>query len=82
MIRLYLDEDVHKQVALALRLRGYEVVSVHELEKWNLSDEEQLSYATGDNRAIFTFNRGDFAKLHENWLFPAKVTTALSQVSN
>ncbi|MFO1470055.1 MAG: DUF5615 family PIN-like protein [Turneriella sp.] len=68
MIRLYLDEDVHKQVALALRVRGYDVVSVHELEKWNLSDEEQLAFAVSNNRAIFTFNRGDFAKLHEQWL--------------
>ena len=68
MIRLYLDEDVHKQVALALRLRGYDVVSVHELGMWNLSDEEQLALATQDHRAIFTFNRGDFAKLHDNWL--------------
>ena len=63
MIRLYLDEDVHKQVALALRVRGYDVVSVHELEKWNLSDEEQLAFAVSNNRAIFTFNRGDFAKI-------------------
>ena len=72
MIRLYLDEDVHKQVALALRLRGYDVVSVHELEKWNFSDEEQLTFAANDNRAIFTFNRGDFAKLHEQWLSAGK----------
>lgn len=72
MIRLYLDEDVHKQVALALRLRGYDVVSVHELENWNLSDEDQLIFATQSERAIFTFNRGDFAKLHQNWLSASK----------
>ncbi len=72
MIRLYLDEDVHKQVAVALRLRGYDAVSAHELEKWNLSDEQQLVFATSDNRAIFTFNRGDFAKLHKNWLSSGK----------
>lgn len=72
MIRLYLDEDVHKQVALALRLRGYDVVSAHEFAKWNLSDEEQLAFAASDNRALFTFNRGDFAKLHEQWLNSGK----------
>jgi hypothetical protein len=43
MIRLYLDEDFHKQVALALRLRGYDVVSAHELEKWNLSEQPLLT---------------------------------------
>ena len=72
MIRLYLDEDVHKQVAMALRLRGYDVVSVHELEKWNLSDEAQLAFACENERAIFTFNRGDFAKLHEKWLYSGR----------
>lgn len=72
MIRLYLDEDVHKQVALALRLRGYDVVSAHEIEKWNLSDVEQLEFAAGNSRAIFTFNRGDFAELHNQWLSASK----------
>jgi uncharacterized protein with PIN domain len=72
VIRLYLDEDVHKQVAVALRLRGYDVVSVHELAKWNLSDEDQLKFAVNENRAILTFNRGDFARLHEQWMAAGK----------
>lgn len=72
MIRLYLDEDVHKQVASALRLRGFDVVSAHEMGKWNLSDEEQLSFAVQSGSAIFTFNRGDFARLHEAWLTAGK----------
>ncbi len=29
-IRLYLDEDVHRGVAAALRLRGLDAVSVHD----------------------------------------------------
>jgi uncharacterized protein with PIN domain len=38
MIKLYLDEDVHKKIAVALRLKGYDVVSAHEVQKQSLSD--------------------------------------------
>jgi len=62
-IRLYLDEDVHKRVASALRLRRFDVVSAHEVGRWGLSDEEQLTYAAGEGRAIFTFNTSDYQNL-------------------
>lgn len=42
MIKLYLDEDVHKKVAIALRLKGYDVISAHEMHKQSLSDFQQL----------------------------------------
>jgi len=32
-IRLYLDEDVHKRVAAALRLRHFDVISAHEIDR-------------------------------------------------
>ena len=67
MIRLYLDEDVHKKVAAALRIRGYDVVSAHEERKWGISDFQQLEYAVSQSRAIFTFNVGDFIKLHDEY---------------
>ena len=35
-IRLYLDEDVHKRLAIALRLRQFDVVSVSELGRKRL----------------------------------------------
>jgi hypothetical protein len=60
MTRLYLDEDVHKKVATALRLKGYDVISTHEAQKQSLSDYQQLEYAISQQRAIFTFNVGDF----------------------
>lgn len=65
MIKLYLDEDVHKKVATALRLKGYDVVSTHEVQKQSLSDEQQLVFAVAEERAIFTFNAGDFDRLHK-----------------
>lgn len=67
MTALYLDEDVHKKVAMALRLKGYDVVSAHEVQKQSLSDCEQLDYAIAEGRAIFTFNVGDFSRLHAEY---------------
>jgi len=67
-IRLYLDEDVHKRVASALRLRHFDVISAHEVERWGFSDEEQLAYAAMEGRALFTFNTADYLQLHLKWL--------------
>lgn len=68
LIRLYLDEDVHKRVAATLRLRNFDVISAHELGKWALSDEEQLEYAVQEGRAIFSYNSPDYLRLHIEWL--------------
>jgi len=68
MIKLYLDEDVHKKVATALRLKGYDVISAHEAQKQSLADYRQLEYAVSQQRAIFTFNVADFDKLHKEYL--------------
>ena len=67
-VRLYLDEDVHKRVATAIRLRGFDVVSAHEVGHWGFSDEEQLTYAAMEGRAIFTYNSADYLQLHLDWL--------------
>jgi hypothetical protein len=55
MIRLYLDEDVHKQVAVALRLRGYDAVSAHHARHLRLprvtsQDTEVLAGKVGLSR--------------------------------
>ncbi len=67
-IRLYLDEDVQKRVAPALRLRGFDATSAHELHRKGLSDEEQLSFSAVERRTIFTYNTSDFLQLHLEWL--------------
>ena len=67
-IRLYLDEDVHKRVASALRLRHFDVLSAHEVGRWAISDEDQLQYAATDRRALFTYNTADYLQLHLDWL--------------
>ena len=68
MTRLYLDEDVHKKVATALRLKGYDVVSAHEVQKQSLSDYQQLEYAVSEGRAIATFSAGDFDRIHKEYI--------------
>jgi hypothetical protein len=66
-IRLYLDEDVHKRLAVALRLRQFDVISVHEWGRQGLSDKEQLVLAAQSGRALFTYNIADYLKLHLDW---------------
>ena len=68
MIRLYLDEDVHKKIALSLRLKGYDVISAHEVQHQGIADYKQLQYAISQQRAIFTFNVGDFNRLHKEYV--------------
>lgn len=64
MIRLYLDEDVYEDIAVALRLRGYDVETTKEAGNKGLPDIEQLKYASSENRIILTFNIADFYKIH------------------
>lgn len=71
-IRLYLDEDVYKSVAPALRTRGFDAVSVHDLGHYGWSDEEHLAYASAEGRAIFSFNIPDFIALHRTYLLDGK----------
>lgn len=54
--RLYLDEDMHKLVAEAMRLRGFDVVSVFEAGLCGLDDSEQLAHAATEHRAIVTYS--------------------------
>lgn len=65
--KLYLDENVHKQVASSLRLRGYSVISAHEKGNWGLPDREQLEVAITRESAIFTFDPRDFILLHKEY---------------
>jgi hypothetical protein len=68
-IRLYTDEMIRARLAEALRLEGYDVVSCHEVGRANraIPDEDQLSYAAQDGRAIFTFNMVDYVPLDQAW---------------
>jgi len=66
-MRLYLDEDMSSRVAQALRERGHDVISSHEVGNDGLSDEEQLQYATEQGRHLVTYNCRDYIVLADCW---------------
>lgn len=53
-IKLYLDADVHKLLAEALRLRGFNAVSAREVGFQGLKDKQQLEFAISQERALLT----------------------------
>lgn len=59
--RLYLDEDcMDRDLVQALRTRGVDVLSAQELGMIEVSDEDHLSWATTQDRVLYSFNVGDF----------------------
>jgi hypothetical protein len=68
-IRLYLDEDsMDRDLLRALRARGVDVESALEAGMIERSDAEHLDLATRQGRAVFSFNVGDFHRLHTEYL--------------
>jgi hypothetical protein len=73
MLALYLDEDsMDQSLVAALRARGVDVITATEAAMLGSSDSEQLDYATGQGRVLYTFNRGDFYRLHTQYLTESK----------
>ena len=66
-IALYTDEDVTRLLAEQLRADGFDAVSAHEVGNFEISDREQLEYATLQERAILTFNIGDYRRLYDEY---------------
>ena len=52
----------------ALRSMGLDVVTVAEVGKRRVPDEELLRFATQESRALYTSNVGDFTRLHVSCL--------------
>lgn len=67
-IKLYFDENVPEAIAVAVRLRGYDVTTVRDAERKAASDLDQLRYASLQKRVLFTFNVADFVKLHDEFV--------------
>lgn len=68
MIKLYFNENVPEGVAEGLILRGYDVITTRDAGNSGISDREQLNFAWRENRVLFTFNIGDFSKLHLEYI--------------
>ncbi|HLJ69202.1 MAG TPA: DUF5615 family PIN-like protein [Chloroflexota bacterium] len=62
-MKFLLDEDMPPAVAVGLRERGCDAISVHDLGRLGLRDEEQLIFAGTQNRIFVTYDRDDFQVL-------------------
>ena len=68
-LRLYFDEDSMDQALIrALALRGVDVESALSCGMLHCSDQEQLEYTTAEGRVIYSFNVGDFCRLHAEFI--------------
>jgi len=64
-----MDEDaLSKALVQALRSQGVDVVTTNEVGQAGCLDEQQLEYATLQGRVIYSYNVGDFYKLHTAYL--------------
>ena len=53
-IRFYSDEHVAKAIAIGLRLRGADILTVQEAQLLGASDGDHLAYVLAQGRVIFT----------------------------
>ncbi len=66
--RLYLNHDVSKVAAEALRREGFDVVAAEEAGMADASDADQLRHATEQGRALVSFNVRDYPSIHSEYL--------------
>jgi hypothetical protein len=68
MARLYADEDFDYPVVEELRRLGHDVLTVQEAGQGNQKtpDEDVLAFAIAQGRAVLTFNRRHFLRLHRH----------------
>ena len=68
-LRFFLDEDITDNVAIGLRARGVDALSVHEIGRGGqgIDDDEQLAYAAEQGRVLVTYNRRDFQPIDAKW---------------
>ena len=66
MASLYGDEDFSHPVAQELHNLGHDVLTASEAGQANrgVSDDAVVAFATSCGRAVLTFNRRDFIKVH------------------
>lgn len=66
MAMLYSNENFPLPVVLGLRARGHDVLTIQETGRAGqaMPDDEVLTHATAQGRAVLTLNRKDFIRLH------------------
>lgn len=66
-IRLYFDEDsMDRDLMRALAARGVDVSSAIEAGLIACPDRQHLEHAASEGRALYSFNVGDFNRLHSS----------------
>ena len=61
-LRFHLDENVNPAIAVSLRQRGLDVTTTQETGLLRAADEDQLAFATRQQRVLVTHDR-DFLRL-------------------
>lgn len=64
MASLYADENFKYDVVEHLRSHGHDVVTVQEAGRRGCGDDQVVADATAAKRAVLTFNRRHFVRLH------------------
>ena len=68
-IAWYLDEDTMARALLrGLQARGIQVTTPLDVDLMGESDRTQLDFATSHDLTLYTFNVGDFCRLHREVL--------------
>jgi hypothetical protein len=62
-MKLLLDEDLSPKIAIILRDKGIDALSIHEIGRTGFTDYEQLEYAASEGRCFVTRNRNDYILL-------------------
>ena len=67
MARFYSNENFAKDVVECLRTLGHDVLTSFEAGNANqqIDDREVLRFAASQSRAVITYNRRDFLRLHQ-----------------
>jgi len=64
-MRIFLDEDAMAAALIqALRSNGFDVETSDSAGLRGRTDADQLAFATAERRFLYSFNRGDYARLH------------------
>ncbi len=64
MARFYADEQFPHRIVEVLQTLGHDILTVQAADNRGLPDEAVLAFATQENRAVLTFNRRHFIRLH------------------
>ncbi len=64
-IKIYSDEHIRKQIVIALKSKGIDIVSTEDAKNKNKSDVEQIKFATSEGRVILTKD-SDYLKFKDS----------------